>query len=296
VWICALPSGHLQATGRDARGRKQYRYHAEWNVQRNADKFSRLEAFGRALPAIRRRVARDLAQDDTASVAHRVVLATLVRLLDTIFARVGNEAYVRQNCSFGLTTLRNRHAEVGRNGTLRFSFRGKSGVRQDFSLDDARIARVVRRCKQLPGQELFRYEDQGVVRGVGSGDVNDYLSDAAGERFTAKDFRTWHGTVEALELARLAALAENEACSAQHILVAVARRLGNTVAVCRKSYVHPQVLALVQAGDSAAIACACDRLHVTGRSAGLHAAERRLLNFLAQQDRGRPRKRGRAAA
>jgi len=287
VWICPLANGHLQATGRDARGRKQYRYHADWNSRRNADKFARLEAFGRTLPRVRRRVARDLASDDGRSVTYRVVLATLVRLLDTTFVRIGNEAYARENRSYGLTTLRNRHVVVAGTG-LRLTFRGKHGIRQEVGLDDARVVRIVRRCKQLPGQELFQYVDNGVVRGIGSGEVNDYLSEAAGERFTAKDFRTWHGTVEALELTRLACSAPSDSAggySAQKILAAVARRLGNTVAVCRKSYVHPEVLALGQrlASDSATTQAVWERFE-GGRlpHAGLHAAERRLLNFLAE--------------
>ncbi len=288
VWICPWPSGHLQATARDARGRKQYRYHASWSALRNADKFDRIEAFGRALPAIRRRVVADLALDDGKSVSHRLVLATLVRLLDTTFARVGNEAYVRQNGSYGLTTLRNRHAEITTRGRVRLSFRGKSGVRQELSLDDPRIARVVRRCKHLPGQELFQFQESGSVRGIGSGDVNDYLFEAAGERFTAKDFRTWHGTVEALELTRRAYFAKNEStpgATPQQILMAVARRLGNTVAVSRKSYVHPQVLALAQslADDGTSPATLWESLQDAGAAiGGLHSAERRLLDFLAQ--------------
>lgn len=294
VWICPLPNGHLQATGRDARGRKQYRYHEEWNALRKDDKFARLEAFGRALPRIRRRVARDLAGDDGRTVTRTLVLATLIRLLDTTFVRVGNDSYARQNHSYGLTTLRNRHADV-RGSTLRLSFRGKRGIHHDVRLDDRRIVRVVRRCKQLPGQELFQYEEDGEIHRIDSGDVNDYLAEVAGERFTAKDFRTWHGTVEALELTRLACVArqdQREAFSAQKVLSAVAQRLGNTVAVCRKAYVHPAVLALGQrlAKDSAAMATLWAKLsEEPGATGGLPAAERRLMRFLAQHRRSQKR-------
>lgn len=294
VWICPLANGHLQATGRDARGRKQYRYHAEWNAQRKADKFTRLEAFGEVLPRIRRGVVRDLASGDGRTVSRRVLLATLVRLLDTTFVRVGNDTYARQNRSYGLTTLRNRHADL-HGSTLRLAFRGKRGIRHEVSLDDRRVARVVRRCKQLPGQELFQYEDGGQICGIGSGDVNDYISELAGERFTAKDFRTWHGTVEALELTRLACTGGGDpgtAFSARKVLDAVARRLGNTPAVCRKAYVHPAVLALGErlADDSAAMAAVAAQLGdqsgaLSGAASGLQAAERRLLRFLAEDER-----------
>ncbi|WP_263769537.1 DNA topoisomerase IB [Propionivibrio soli] len=303
VWICPWPNGHLQATGRDARGRKQYRYHPDWNEQRGTDKFTRLQAFGRALPRIRRRVARDLAADNSRGApTYRVVMATLVRLLDTTFVRIGNESYARENNSFGLTTLRDRHAEV-RPGGLRLSFRGKHGVRQEVELDDPRIARIVRRCKQLPGQELFQYQESGEVRRVGSGDVNDYLAEAAGERFTAKDFRTWHATVQALELTRLACMAEGDtkrAFNAKEILTAVASRLGNTVAVCRKSYVHPGVLVFGQqlAKDPSAMAAIEEPLRTNGdkhskRSGdrafdGLQPAEKRLMRFLARLEETLP--------
>jgi DNA topoisomerase-1 len=213
VWICPLPNGHLQATGRDARGRKQYRYHAQWSEQRGARKFERLAAFGRALSSIRARVARDLESAGNGQPTRTVVLATLVRLLDTTLMRIGTDRYAKSNRSYGLTTLRDRHAEIHR-GVLELSFRGKSGVRHDVTLEDKRIARIVRRCQELPGQELFQYRDaDGEIHSVGSGDVNDYIAEAAGgptepggARFTAKDFRTWHGTVLALEWTRRACL------------------------------------------------------------------------------------------
>ena len=312
VWICTLPNGHLQATGLDARGRRQYRYHPQWREQRDEGKFEHMQAFGHALPRIRARVARDLAAHRTGRpITRTLVLATLVRLLDTTYLRVGNEEYASTNRSYGLTTLRTRHAKLKGN-QLRLRFRGKSGVQQEVELDDPRVARVVRHCQQLPGQELFQYEDEdGTPRAVGSGDVNDYLreithgaADTEGERFTAKDFRTWHGTTQALELTRLActqsdAAAPSDAAgksvrySAKAILAEVARQLGNTPAVCKKSYVHPAVLELGSrlASDAGpGMQEVWDRIGGGAAPRGLSAAERRLLAFLRK-----PRKR-RAAA
>jgi DNA topoisomerase-1 len=291
VWICPSPQGHLQATGRDARGRKQYRYHAEWRAARDADKFEHMLAFGAALPKIRARVAHDLAQPVGPRPSRASVLATLVRLLDTTLVRVGNDEYARTNGSFGLTTLRNRHAKVA-GSTLRLRFRGKSGVLQEVSVDDPRVARVVRRCQAMPGQELFQYEgEDGAVRFVGSADVNDYLRDASGADFTAKDFRTWHATSLALALVSAVGLEAAEPSrvasgksTANQILAEVAARLGNTVAVCRKSYVHPGVLALTLNGPVESTAAATRR-----RRPGLTAVERNLLEFLAPTKPGRVR-------
>jgi len=292
VWICPLPNGHLQATGIDARGRKQYRYHADWRLFKDETKFERLEAFGLALPRIRARVARDLQEGSGAAPGRQQVLAALVRLLDTTLLRVGNEEYASSNGSFGLTTLRNRHAAV-RGAALRLRFRGKSGVMHEALLDDPRVAKVVRQCQQLPGQALFQYqEEDGTLRSVSSTDVNDYIAEASpGERFTAKDFRTWHGTVQALELTRLACepgrtAADGSRYSPKEILAAVAKQLGNTPAVCKKAYVHPAVLALgsALAGDGEDESSELLR-KMTARTAarqtrGLHAAEQRLLAFL----------------
>ena len=248
VWICPLPNGHLQATGLDARGRRQYRYHAQWRAQRDEGKFEHMQAFGHALQRIRARVARDLgAHRSTRPPTRTVVLATLVRLLDTTYVRVGNEEYASTNKSYGLTTLRTRHVQL-RGSQLKLRFRGKSGVQQEVELNDPRVARVVRRCQQLPGQELFQYLDEdGTPRTVGSTDVNEYLREIArtaegDEHFTAKDFRTWHGTTQALELTRLACMQGADAPqgtrhTAKTILAEVARQLGNTPAVCKKSYV-----------------------------------------------------------
>ncbi|MEH3087224.1 MAG: DNA topoisomerase IB [Xylophilus ampelinus] len=299
VWICPLDNGHLQATGFDARGRKQYRYHAQWRALRDEDKFERLEAFGAALPRIRARIARDLGTAGRGKAPGRAqVLATLVRLLDTTYMRIGNEEYAEANGSYGLTTLRRPHAGV-RGDTLRLRFRGKSGVEHAVELDDPRVAAVVRRCQQLPGQELFQYQDaSGAAHAVGSAEVNDYIAEAAGERFTAKDFRTWHGTVQALELTRLAcacgeAAGTREAFSAKRVLAEVARQLGNTPAVCKKSYVHPAVLGLGETlarDDGAGMAGIWDR--IAGRSGQrrrLHAAEHRLLVFLHEHRRAQAR-------
>ena len=305
VWICPRPDGHLQATGYDARGRKQYRYHPDWQTLRGENKFERMQAFGKALPRIRARVARDLAPRRNAPVSRSLVLATLVRLLDTTFVRVGNDEYARENGSYGLTTLRNPHAGV-RGKTLQLRFRGKSGVMQELKVDDPKVAAVVRRCQQLPGQLLFQYEDEaGELRAVGSGDVNDYLAeilqgkgeDKDGERFTAKDFRTWHGTVQALELTRLACgggdgLEAKGAYSAKAVLQEVARLLGNTPAVCKKSYIHPAVLELggQLAQDTQAMSELWPQLESGKKIRRLYAAEHRLLAFLKSRAKGRAKK------
>jgi DNA topoisomerase I len=241
VWICPSANGHLQATGRDARGRKQYRYHPKWREVRDEGKYIRVLAFGRALPRIRARVQRDLKRP---GLPREKVIAAVVRLLETTLIRVGNEEYARDNGSFGLTTMRDRHARIGKD-EVRFEFRGKSGVRHSLTLTDRRLARIVKQCQELPGQELFQYVDaEGQVRDVTSADVNAYLRDVAGEEYTAKDFRTWAGTVLAAQ-----ALKEFEGVSSQtqakrnivRAVEAVAKRLGNTTSVCRKCYVHPAV-------------------------------------------------------
>jgi DNA topoisomerase-1 len=294
VWISPLPHGHLQATGRDARGRKQYRYHPDWRTARDADKFGRMLAFGRALPRIRRRVQRDLARPVRPVPDRHAVLAALVRLLDTTLVRVGNDEYARSNNSYGLTTLLNRHAAV-QGGTLRLRFRGKHGVMHDVTVEDPRVARLVRRCQAMPGQELFEYVDEeGGVRSVSSGDVNDYLREAAAADVTAKDFRTWHASVLALAL-----LCEGPPPhargrarrSANEILAEVAARLGNTVAVCRKAYVHPGVLDLATSGLPGDVETLRQMLPPRRRT-GLSAAEARLVAFLrrAAQNRATTRR------
>jgi DNA topoisomerase-1 len=241
VWICPSDEGHLQAVGRDARGRKQYRYHPQWRDSRDETKFHRLVAFGKGLVKIRRRVAHDLREKQ---LTRKKVIATIVRLLETTFIRVGNKEYTKQNDSYGLTTLRNRHVNV-RGSQVQFYFRGKSGVKHTIDIENAFLARIVRQLRDLPGYELFQYYDeQGDLRVVDSADVNQYVREAAGEDFTAKDFRTWAGTMLAAEaLERCEFSTAGEAQKKLKAAVAdVAARLGNTVAVCRKSYIHPVIL------------------------------------------------------
>jgi DNA topoisomerase-1 len=242
VWICEREDGHLQATGRDARGRKQYRYHPRWREVRDESKYGRVAAFLRALPRIRRRVTRDLARP---GLPREKVLATVVRLLETTFVRVGNAEYARQNESFGLTTLRERQVRV-RGAKLKFEFRGKSGVEHCIEVSDPRLAAIVRRMQDLPGEELFHYLDErGETRSIESADVNAYLREAAGDEFTSKDFRTWAGTMLAAQTLRAIGPAASRAEARSNIaraVEAVAARLGNTKAVCRKCYIHPEVL------------------------------------------------------
>jgi DNA topoisomerase-1 len=242
VWISPNPRGHIQATGRDAKGRKQYRYHPQWQETRGIEKYEHMIAFAEALPRIRRRVQHDL---ELPGLPHEKVLATIVRLLDETLIRIGNREYARQNASFGLTTLRNKHADVsGR--TLRFQFRGKGGKARLVEVSDRRVASIVRRCLSLPGQSLFEYVDEaGKVRAVDCDDVNGYLRDVSGDDFTAKDFRTWGGTVVAARTLRDIGDGETQAESKQHISQAIqeaAAHLGNTPAICRESYVHPGML------------------------------------------------------
>jgi DNA topoisomerase-1 len=294
VWICPLDNGHLQATARDARGRKQYRYHELWRAVSEAGKFERMREFGLALPRIRRAVERDLARP---GLPREKVLATIVRLLDTTYLRVGNDEYARENRSYGLTTLRNRHAAV-RGGTLRLSFRGKSGVQQRVELEDPRVARIVRKLQELPGQELFQFVgEDGEARSIGSADVNEYLATvsapapdrrgpqglgAGGSHFTAKDFRTWHASALALE--RLhpceAASAREARARIKEVIAAVAQQLGHTVTVCRKSYVHPDVLKHFVEGRLQAV---CEgRVPVPpARLRGLKGGEKQLLALLS---------------
>ena len=243
VWICPVPYGHIQAVGRDARRRKQYRYHPRWREVRDQTKYARLIDFGKALPRIRERVAHDLALP---RLPREKVLAAVVRLLETTLIRVGNEEYARQNHSYGLTTLRSQHVTV--EGTrLRFEFRGKGGKHHAVGITDRRLARVVRRCQELPGHELFQYlDDEGNRQSIDSADVNAYLRDVGGDDFTAKDFRTWGGTVlAAFALAAQEASAESRDPRRQlsEAIGEVARRLGNTVTICRRCYIHPDVIA-----------------------------------------------------
>ncbi len=248
VWICRDACGHIQATGIDVRGRKQYRYHERWRSVRDAHKFERMLAFGRALPRIHRRIARDLKLN---GAPRDKVLATVVWLLERTLIRVGNAEYARDNESYGLTTLRNRHVNL-KGDRVRFTFRGKHGIDHAVEVQNPRIAKVLRRCVELPGQELFGYvDDNGAVRDVGSSDVNEYLREIAGEAFTAKDFRTWHATSAAL--GTLAGVPFETARQSKEklkgALEAVADSLGNTVTMCRKCYVNPVVVDAFLAGE-----------------------------------------------
>lgn len=241
VWICPDERGHIQATGRDARGRKQYRYHPVWREVRDEAKFERTIAFAEALPRLRQRVEVDLS---LRGLPRAKVLAAVVRLLEMTLLRVGNEEYARQNRSFGLTTLRDRHAAI-QGSRFKLNFRGKGGKRHEVGLSDRRLARIVRQCQEVPGQHLFQYiDDDGQPQGIDSDDVNEYLREAMGREFSAKDFRTWAGTVLAAQA--LQALNEETDGAPRSSLVRavedVARRLGNTPAVCRRCYIHPAVI------------------------------------------------------
>jgi len=242
VWICPSPNGHIQATGRDARGRKQYRYHERWREVRDENKFDRLAEFAKALPNIRRRVTQDL---KLPGLSRQKVLATIVRLLERTFIRIGNEEYARENKSFGLTTLKSRHAKV-RGAQVLFRFRGKSGRQHEVDVTDRRVAKVIAKCQDLPGQDLFQYLEEGEeVRDVTSQDVNDYLHQIAGNDFSAKDFRTWGGTVlAAIALSKQEEFQTKKEAKAniKTAICAVAELLGNTPAICRKCYVHPVIV------------------------------------------------------
>jgi DNA topoisomerase IB len=244
VWICSDPRGHLQATGRDARGRKQYRYHQRWHALRDAIKFDRMIEFGSALPRLRRRLRHDLALK---ALPLEKVLALIVTLLDVTRLRIGNPEYARDNQSFGLSTLRNRHVRFIRDGRALLRFRGKGGAMHEVVIDDRRLVRLVRKCQELPGQHLFQYrDDDGAVRDIDSGQINDYLRAAMGTDFTAKDFRTWSATVRAIAILAAAPLPEpvSDAACRQLVVAAVrqvAAELRNTPAVCRKSYINPVV-------------------------------------------------------
>jgi DNA topoisomerase-1 len=274
VWIAPFANAHLAATGRDDRGRKQYRYHPGFAAVRDADKYAHLAEFAAGLPTLRRQLKRDLRRP---GLPREKVLAAIVSLLEQTLIRIGNEDYARTNNSFGLTTLRNRHVTV--NGAeLRFLFQGKSGKRWNLSLRDRRVARVIRSCQDLPGQHLFEYRGEGgAVRGVSSSDVNTYLRAITGRDVSAKDFRTWAGTVKAAMAFRgLAGDASKK--TVRDVIAAVAVELGNTVVVCRKCYIHPQIIAGFEAGNLSL------RLPARGRG-GLSAAECAVLAYLKRSKR-----------
>jgi DNA topoisomerase I len=282
VWICSHANGHLQATGRDARGRKQYRYHARWRAVRDETKYHRMIDFARALPILRARIDADLALP---GLRRAKVLAAVVRLLETTLIRVGNEEYAKTNHSFGLTTLLDKHVQV-KGSTAHFTFRGKSGVHHDVDVHDHRLVRIIRRCHDLPGHELFQFVDEeGATHLIDSAAVNEYLHEIAGEEFTAKDFRTWAGTVLAAEALRTCEVCEAATQRKRNVVAAVeetARRLGNTVAVCRKCYIHP---AVVEAYLDGSLALAFDQSNRKNRKAldGLSDEEVAVLAFLQRR-------------
>jgi DNA topoisomerase-1 len=278
VWICPTARGHIQATGRDAKGRKQYRYHTRYRAERDAAKYDRLAAFAQVLPTIRERIATDLALP---GLPRDRVLAAVVSLLEESLIRIGNEAYVRQNGSFGLTTLRNRHAKVS-GSEIRFRFIGKSGKEHVITLRNRRLARLVKRCQELPGQVLFQYVDEaGELRAVESGDVNAYLREITGEPITAKDFRTWGGTVLAaqeLDAFEPCAEAADMKRNVLQAIDAVAARLGNTRAVCRGCYIHPAVFEAYERGVT------CGTLPTGPAADGLTAEEAGVLRLLRERE------------
>jgi DNA topoisomerase I len=241
VWICPTPNGHIQATGRDARGRKQYRYHERWREVRDENKYEKMALFGEALPKIRKRVEEDLSLP---GLPRNKILATVVQLLERTFIRVGNEEYARDNKSFGLTTMQDRHVEV-KGSKLSFQFRGKSGIKHEVDVKDRRIAKIISKLQDLPGQDLFQYVDEnGQPCDITSQDVNDYLREISGQEFSAKDFRTWAGTVlAAIALNHVGAFETKKQAKAniKTAITAVSKLLGNTPAICRKCYVHPAV-------------------------------------------------------
>jgi len=281
VWICRKPNGHLQATGRDARGRKQYRYHPKWRQLRDGAKFERMPAFGEALPRLRRRLRRDLALP---GLPREKVLAVVVSLLDATRVRIGNAEYARDNDSYGLTTLRNRHVQFVRDGRLLFRFRGKGGAEHEIAVDDKRLARLVRHCHELPGQRLFQYVDEsGERRPIDSDQVNQYLKEAMGDDFTAKDFRTWGATLRAIAIMHGTPLPDPaseralKACIVDAVKQ-VASDLRNTPTVCRKSYINPLVFDAWRSG-------ALHKGIGVGIAGAPRRAERLVPAFLRQQAR-----------
>ncbi len=283
VWICPLPYGHLQATGRDARNRKQSRYHPQWRQARDETKYERMLLFGDALPRIRERVDKDLALP---ALPREKVLATLVRLMETTFIRVGNAEYARENKSYGLTTMRTRHVQVN-GATLTFDFDGKSGVHHTIDLQNRRLATIVKKIQDLPGHELFQYlDDEGNRHSVDSSDVNDYLHQITGEHFTAKDFRTWAGSVLTAMLLREYDPYDTETQAKKNVveaIKAVSSRLGNTPSVCRKCYVHPAVLEHYFSGAMLEAVEAEVAEEVDKQLTALRAEEHALLHLLTHK-------------
>jgi len=292
VWICPSPNGHIQATARDAKGRKQYRYHPRWREARDETKYGRLIEFAHVLPKVRRRVKADMRLPN---MSREKILATIVRLLETTFIRIGNQEYARTNGSFGLTTMRTRHVAVN-GSTVKFHFRGKSGKLHYITLTDPKVARVVKRCQDLPGQELFQYVDAaGETQTITSADVNQYLREITAQDFTAKDFRTWAGTVLAARTLIEFEPFDSETEAKKNIVTAiatVAAQLGNTPAVCRKCYVHPSVLeAYLESALPDSLKQSNGRQPLS-QSTNLRPEEKAVMHFLAQRTKSKQRKPG----
>lgn len=281
VWICSDRNGHLQATGRDSQGRKQYRYHPEWRRLRSQAKFARMVPFGLALPLIRQQYDRHLRQR---KLTREKILAVVVRLLDDTLIRVGNPQYAKKNSSYGLTTLRNRHVEIFTN-KVRFEFTGKSGIQHEIELRDRRLARAIRRCQEIPGYQLFQYfDDDGQKQTVDSGDVNEYLETITGHNFTAKEFRTWAGTMEAAVALQNVGNFESDTEAKKNVVSVVkgvAKKLGNRPATCRKYYIHPLVLDTYQAGKLL-VKLEDIRTQITSAEELLEPDELAVLSFLEQ--------------
>lgn len=294
VWISPIANGHVQATGRDARRRKQYRYHPRWREVRDEQKYARMVDFGTALPRIRERVAADMGRQ---GLSRERVLAAVVRLLDLTYMRVGNDEYAKENNSYGLTTLRDRHVDV-RGARIAMRYRGKSGVRHEVFLEDRRLARILARCQDLPGEELFEWRDtDGELHAVTADDVNDYLREISGGDFTSKDFRTWAGSVLAGSALVAVGPAESKTASTRQIVAAIKQvsgQLGNTPAVCRRCYVHPDVLASYADGTLVAVKTAGGARGRPG-AAALSDEERAVLRLLRSK-RPAVRRRERAEA
>lgn len=274
VWICADEKGHMQATGKDSRGRKQYLYHPKWAEIRDSVKYDRMLVFSEVLPKIRRKIAKDLNEK---TLAREKVLAAVVEIMERTLIRVGNEEYAKENNSFGLTTIRNKHADV-HGKEIHFHFKGKSGVLHDVKLDDPKLAKIVLSCHEIPGQELFCFRDEnGKVHDINSHDVNDYLKEIGGEDITAKDFRTWYGTLKAMECLMGFGPCDSVNARKKNVVktvTEVASHLRNTKAVCRKSYINPGLIECYLEGKNLELPCRCKDYK------GLHAKEHMLVHFL----------------
>jgi DNA topoisomerase I len=282
VWICPRPNGHIQATGRDAKGRKQYRYHPRWREVRDATKYDRIIAFGEALPRIRKQTSHDMS---LSGLPYEKVVATVVQLLDATLIRVGNEEYARENNTFGLTTLRSEHVDVS-GSEIEFNFRGKRGKEHTIGVKDRRLAKIVKRCQELPGHELFQYyDDDKVLRTIESDDVNEYLQKITGQNFTAKDFRTWGGTVVATRMLEELGTFESETQAKKNVVQAIkaaSTELGNTPAICRKCYVHPGIIDAYMNGSLLNFLKLHSEKELAASTDGLRPDEAVVLAFLRQ--------------